>query len=192
MQKHYIDAATLLKDSVELALKVIENAYYPDLVVGIWRGGSTVAITMQEVFDFIGLECQHLPVVTRSYNGMKQQASISIEGLALLDGKVNTNGRILLVDDVWDTGRTIDSLLEALLPLLADRSPEIRVAVPYFKPGINQSPLSPDFHLHETDQWLVFPHELLGLNEEELVAGKNDLDGTLHNLLELRNRLGDR
>ena len=49
---------------------------------------------------------------------------------------------------------------------------EIRIATVYYKPTRNRSRLKPDFFVHETDRWLVFPHELQGLSEAEIAAHK--------------------
>ena len=58
-------------------------------------------------------------------------------------------------------------------------SPEIRIATPYYKPGNNKTSRRPDYYLHETEQWLVFPHELDGLTMEEIAANKPELSGLL-------------
>jgi hypothetical protein len=44
----------------------------------------------------------------------------------------------------------------------------MRVAVPWFKPTRNETDLVPDYYLHETAEWLVFPHELDALTLEEM------------------------
>ena len=44
------------------------------------------------------------------------------------------------------------------------------ISVVSYKPQHNQSALVPDYHLHTTDDWLVFPHELLDLDEQQLLA----------------------
>ena len=48
----------------------------------------------------------------------------------------------------------------------------MRVATPWFKPGNNQTRMTPDYYIHETDKWLVFPHELKGLSEADILANK--------------------
>ncbi|MFT7532705.1 MAG: hypothetical protein ACI9FD_003738, partial [Gammaproteobacteria bacterium] len=40
------------------------------------------------------------------------------------------------------------------------------------KPNNNKTDRVPDFYLHETDHWLVFPHELKGLSDEEINQNK--------------------
>ena len=54
-------------------------------------------------------------------------------------------------------------------------TPEIKIATPYFKPSKNQPDKRPDFYLHETDKWLVFPHEIDGLTIEEMEMNKPEL-----------------
>ena len=54
-------------------------------------------------------------------------------------------------------------------------TPEIKVATPYFKPNKNKTNRKPDFYIHETEKWLVFPHELEGLSIEEIVQNKPSL-----------------
>ena len=49
---------------------------------------------------------------------------------------------------------------------------DIRIATPWFKPANNQTDLEPDYYLHKSDDWLVFPHELNGLTREEVEANK--------------------
>jgi len=52
---------------------------------------------------------------------------------------------------------------------------QIKVATPWYKPGNNATGRVPDYYLHETGRWLVFPHEVTGLTEDELAAGKRRL-----------------
>jgi hypothetical protein len=46
------------------------------------------------------------------------------------------------------------------------------VATVYYKPSKRQVDFAPDYFVHETDKWLVFPHELQGLSEDEIAAHK--------------------
>jgi hypothetical protein len=49
---------------------------------------------------------------------------------------------------------------------------DVRLAMPYYKPSKNKSSRTPDFYLHETDQWLVLPYELTGLSIDEIQTSK--------------------
>jgi len=80
---------------------------------------------------------------------------------------------LLIIDDVFDSGRSLEAVIDELRRRTAERCPaEIRIATVYYKPVRNRSRLKPDFFVHETDRWLVFPHELQGLSEAEIAAHK--------------------
>ena len=61
-------------------------------------------------------------------------------------------------------------------------TPEIKVATPFFKPSKNQTDRRPDFFIHETDQWLIFPHELEGLTFEDIKENKPELKNLLEQI----------
>ena len=91
----------------------------------------------------------------------------------------------MIVDDVHDTGNSIKQTITDIKKACKKNTPEIRIATPYFKPNKNQTENKPDYYLHETDQWLVFPHELEGLSFEELKSNKPELESLLSNIKEL-------
>ena len=39
----------------------------------------------------------------------------------------------------------------------------------------NKTKRKPDYYLHETDKWLVFPHELEGLSMQEIKDNKPEV-----------------
>ena len=79
---------------------------------------------------------------------------------------------MLIVDDVHDTGVSVDQIINDIKKACKKNTPEIKVATPYFKPNNNETSRTPDYFLHETDQWLVFPHELEGLSAKEIAENK--------------------
>jgi len=89
--------------------------------------------------------------------------------------KLKAEDSLLIVDDVYDTGLSIQQIITDLKKVLKENSPEIKVATPYFKPRNNKTDFKPDYYLHETEQWLVFPHELEGLTKEEIKTNKPEL-----------------
>ena len=94
----------------------------------------------------------------------------------------NAGDRLLIVDDVFDSGRSVKALIKAIRKQSRLNTPsEIRVACPWYKPSKNSVDFEPDYYLHESEEWLVFPHELDGLELSEIAEGKQDLS----NILEL-------
>ncbi|KZN50568.1 phosphoribosyltransferase [Pseudoalteromonas luteoviolacea] len=176
-EKCYITAQQLLEDSFRLAAQVYEDGFRPDFIIGIWRGGAPIGIAVQEYYDYKGIETDHIAVRTSSYYGIGQQSKeIKVHGLHYIIENANADDSLLIVDDVFDSGRSIYALREKLGELMRLNLPkDIRVACPYYKPTNKKVPMTPDYYIHESDEWLVFPHELSGLTPDELIAGKSDL-----------------
>jgi hypoxanthine phosphoribosyltransferase len=95
---------------------------------------------------------------------------------------------LLIVDDVYDTGMSISKVISDLEFACKKNTPEIRVATPYFKPTKNKTDRTPDYFIHETDQWLVFPHELQGLSMDEIKENKPELDSLIKNIESLKSK----
>jgi hypothetical protein len=172
--KQYISAEQLLDDSFRLGKQILESGFRPHFIVGIWRGGAPVGITVQELLDFFGIHTDHIAIRTSFYKGIEQRDShIRVHGLQYVIDNVDADEGLLIVDDVYDTGLSIEAVIENLRERARRNMPrEIRVATAYFKPGNNRTRRVPDYFIHETDKWLVFPHELNGLSREEILNRK--------------------
>ena len=177
MDKHFISAADLLRDSFLLAEQIYASGFRPNFIVGVWRGGAPVGIAVQEYLEYKGLESDHIAIRTSSYYGIDQQdKDVRVHGLQYIIDRANNDDNLLIVDDVFDSGRSITAVLRELKEKSRRNLPEtIRIACPWFKPKKNQTEVIPDYYVHETDQWLVFPHEINGLTEAEIRLGKPDM-----------------
>ena len=179
MQKRYIQEQELLEDSYRLAVKIYESGYRPDFIVGVWRGGSTVGIYVQECLQYLGLETDHIAIRT-SYRGMddylqklEQGVEVHAHGLQYLYENMNAGDALLIVDDVYSTGRNVAAVIDRLqAKTKRNMSGDVRVAAPYYKSGLNQSGREPDYFLHDYEGWLVLPYELTGLSDEEIANNK--------------------
>jgi hypoxanthine phosphoribosyltransferase len=181
VDKTFISAQELLEDSFRLAHRIYEDGFHPNFIVGIWRGGTPVGIAVQEYFEFRQIETDHIAVRTSSYYGIDRQSKeIRVHGLHYLIENANAEDTLLIVDDVFDSGRSVDALIRTIRELSRNNTPgDIRVACPWYKPSKNKVDFEPDYYLHESDEWLVFPHELDGLELSEIREGKKDLASIL-------------
>lgn len=177
MDKLYISSQELLEDSFRLAARIFASGFRPHFIVGIWRGGSPVGIAVQEYFEFRGAQTDHIAIRTSSYTGIGEQAkTIRVHGLHYIIENVNADDSLLIVDDVFDSGRSIEAVLQELGEKTRRNMPQdLRIACPWYKPLQSKVDIVPDYYLRETDKWLVFPHELAGLTLEEIREGKTDL-----------------
>ena len=176
-EKRYLTAQELLTDSFELGLRIFKSGFKPSFIIGIWRGGTPVGIAVQEMMDHLGIKTDHIAIRTSSYYGIdKREKRVRVHGLEYVIRRANWEDEMLIVDDVFDTGNSIKAVLETLERKMRRNLPgDIRIATPWYKPAKNVTDIVPDYFIHETDQWLVFPHELDGLSREEIFANKPDV-----------------
>jgi hypothetical protein len=177
IDKIYISADELLSDSFKLGVQIHNSGFKPDFIVGVWRGGTPVGIAIQEILSYLGNDTDHIAIRTSSYQGLnKQKKSVRIHGLSYLIRNINAEDKLLLVDDVLDSGKSVQAIIDTLKVKSRKNTPEdIRIAVPWYKPKKNKTNIVPDYYLHETDDWLIFPHEMEGLSKEEIFANKKGL-----------------
>ena len=182
--KHYISAQQLLLDSLELGRQVLTSGFRPNYIVGVWRGGTPVGIAVQELLDFYGVKTDHIAIRTSSYSAIeRQENSVRVHGLSYLTRAMNSEDSLLIVDDVFDSGLSVKAIIDKLKDRARKNLPhDVRVATAYFKPTKNRTDFKPDYYAHETDRWLVFPHEMDGLTEEELREHKPHLVPLLEEL----------
>jgi hypoxanthine phosphoribosyltransferase len=173
-EKRYLTAQELLNDSFELGLRIFKSGFRPSFIIAVWRGGTPVGIAVQEMLDHLGVKTDHIAIRTSSYYGIKKrEKKVRVHGLEYVIKQANWEDGLLLVDDVFDTGSSIKAIMEALKTKMRRNLPkDIRIATPWFKPKYNVTDITPDYYIHDTDQWLVFPHELDGLTREEIFANK--------------------
>jgi hypoxanthine phosphoribosyltransferase len=176
MDKTVLSAQDLLEDSFRLGVEILESGFEPTLIIAIWRGGTPVGMAVQEVFAYCGVESDHIAIRTSSYSGVDERGAVAVHGLNYIIKKIRRRDRVLIIDDVFDTGNTIKAVVQEIRDRARGNTPkEIRVAVPWFKPSRNETDMVPDFYLKETAEWLVFPHELDALTPEEMLAARPKL-----------------
>ena len=179
MKKKYIREKVLIQDSFKLAIKIFNSEFKPDFLVGLWRGGSTVGIYVQECLQHLGVQTDHISIRT-SYQGepdyqerIKKGREIRVHGLQYLLENLNHDQKLLIVDDVYGSGSSVNAVIKQLSERLKKNMPSnYKVAVPWYKPSKNTSGRVPDFYVHETDEWLVLPYELVGLDTNEIASSK--------------------
>jgi uncharacterized protein len=178
MDKIYISADELLSSSMKLGEQIIRDGFRPDFIVGVWRGGTPVGIAVQELMYFCDIKADHISIRTASYTGIgKQDKQVRVHGLHYLIDNMNAGDKLLILDDVFDSGRSIKAIIEALQTQMRKNMPhEVKVGTVYYKPGKNMTDRVPDYYTHKTEDWLIFPHELDGLSDEEIMTNKADAD----------------
>ena len=183
MEKHFINSESLIEDSFKLAWQVYEDGYRPNYIIGVWRGGTPIGVAVQEFFSVLGVPSDHIAIRTSHYTGIDERGfDVKVYGLNYIIKQVESEDSLLIVDDVHDTGVSIEKIVSDLKAACKKNTPEIRIATPYFKPSKNTTGRKPDYYLHETDKWLVFPHELEGLSLSEIKTNKPEVSDLIKHI----------
>jgi len=176
LDKRFVTESDLLQDAYRLGVAIANSDFRPSVIVGLWRGGSTVGIYVQECLQYLGIATDHIAVRT-SYRGLDSygrmvddpEREIRVHGTQYLLETLNREDGLLIVDDVFGSGLTMRAVTQRLTSRLKHNTPHrIRSAVVWHRPSANRTGESPDFHVHRTDDWLVMPYELAGLSDQEI------------------------
>ncbi|MBC7763266.1 phosphoribosyltransferase [Glaciihabitans sp. GrIS 2.15] len=132
--------------SRELAAQVHESGFVPDMVVAIARGGLLLAGSVAYALDV--KSCGAINV--EFYTGVDLRLDEPMMLSPMLDTPAVAGHRVLLVDDVSDSGRTLAMVLALLLTAEAD----VRSLCLYSKP---KTLLEPDYVWRKTSKWIAFP-----------------------------------
>jgi len=171
LQKTYLTGEQLLIDSFKLAEQVLLSGFRPTFIIAVWRGGAPIGIALQEYLSFHGIDTDNIAIRTSSYAaGIDLQSrTVKVHDLNYLVKSVQQHDRLLIVDDVFDTGRSIEAIIGQLAQRTRRNMPQdIRVAVPYYKPSRSEVSRIPDYFIHETAAWLKYPHSMEGLSVLEM------------------------
>jgi hypoxanthine phosphoribosyltransferase len=170
MNERFIDADELLQDSFQLAANIYEAGFEPDFLVGLWRGGSAVGIAVQEGLEYFGTKTDHIAIRTSytgaaSYSQMVSKAdSIRVHGLQYLLENLSAHHSLLIVDDVYSTGSSVNAVIRQLAAKTRRNLPQdIRVASVWY-------------------QWLVLPYEMSGFTLDELRENRPEMSALLDRL----------
>ncbi|MEO7126153.1 MAG: phosphoribosyltransferase [Nakamurella sp.] len=129
-----------------LAQQVADSSFTPDIVLGIARGGLIPAGSIAYALD-----CKNLFTLSvEFYTGVDSRLEVPVMLPPFLNAADLTNKQVLIVDDVADTGKTLELVREFCSGSVA----EARTAVLYAKP---HSIIQPDFVWRNTDKWINFP-----------------------------------
>ena len=178
--KQFLTEQDIMEDSFRLGVRIFNSGFRPTFIVGLWRGGSTVGIYVQECLQTLGVITNHISIRT-SYEGLSAynetvntpDRKVRVHGTQYLLENLNTIDNLLIVDDVFSTGMNVQAVISRLQSRLKRNTPQaLKVAALWYKPASRRTERAPDYFQHETDDWLVLPYELTGLSSSELEQHK--------------------
>jgi len=174
VRKLYISPQQLLEDSFCLAKKVMDSGFEPTFLVCLWRGGAPVGMAITEYFYYKGKPIpNHAAVRVSAYNHDQLKKELVVYNLDYLVKTIKNTDRLLLVDDIIDSGSSILVFLDELKKQCGENFPkDIRIASVFYKPAALEKISYPVYCMHETKNWIVFPHEIEGMTFDDMAKYK--------------------
>jgi hypoxanthine phosphoribosyltransferase len=183
MKKEFLPYDTVRNNALKLAYRIYTDGFVPDVIYVSLRGGAYLGNVISEYFKLIRREKGQRPVyyaavVARSYTGVGSAEQIRVEGWTYNPDYLRAGDRVLLVDDIFDSGKTINHLAGLILERGIPRQ-DLKIAVhdyKFFHDKGDQLPVQPDYWCRRHDlsvrdeaYWIHYmSHELVGLSREEL------------------------
>jgi len=180
MHKEFLPYQTVRNNAIKLADRINREGFAPDVIYVSLRGGAYMGNVISEYFKILRRDRRpvyYAAVVARSYRDIGAQDKVRVDGWTYDPAYLRSGDKVLLVDDIYDSGRTVNHLVEIIMEQGIPRS-DVRVAVHDYKIRryvTKQLPVQPDYwcRFHELatpqdDFWIHYmSHELVGLTEEE-------------------------
>ncbi|MDR0583879.1 MAG: phosphoribosyltransferase [Treponema sp.] len=198
MKKEFLRFDTVRNNALKLAHRIYHDGFVPDVIYVSLRGGAYLGNMISEYFKVVHKgqrPVYYAAVVARSYTDVAKAEQIRIDGWTYSPAHLRVGDRVLLIDDIFDSGRTINYLAEVILDKGIPRR-DLKVAVhdyKYFVDKEKQLPIQPDYwcrkhevSIHDEGYWIHYmSHELVGLSESELEKNYYVLDPELQEVMRI-------
>ncbi|MDR1930123.1 MAG: phosphoribosyltransferase [Treponema sp.] len=196
MKKEFLPYDTVRDNALKLAGRIFNEGFLPDVIYVSLRGGAYLGNVISEYFKIVnrrGRPTYYAAVVARSYTDLRRAGQIKVEGWTYEPAHLRSGDKVLLVDDIFDSGETINHLAGIILEKGIPRE-DLKVAVhdyKFFYDKPSQLPVQPDYwcckhelSIHDEDTWIHYlSHELEGLAGEDLEKYYFRRDGELREVL---------
>jgi hypoxanthine phosphoribosyltransferase len=149
-QAPFVERDVVTWNALEVLVKDLAKQVGPDhdVLLAITRGGLVPAGMLAYLLGHRDILVAAVAFYDDAGQPGDQPAFLQFPADPLLHGK-----RVLIVDEVWDTGTTIEAVVERVR--LAGGNPT--TAVLHYKPGRSRVASEPDHHVVSTDAWVVYP-----------------------------------
>lgn len=197
MAKEFLSYENVRNDALKLVNKIYnEDHFVPDVIYCSLRGGAYMSNVISEYYKIVRKDKHpvlYAAVVARSYSDVRMATPrVYVDGWTYHPKNLRPGDQIMLIDDIYDSGNTIDALVNILYDYGVPRE-NIKVVVHDYKENHlkHQPPVKPDYWCRkfviekpEDDRWIHYmSHELVGLTKEELENNYYSNDPELKDVL---------
>ena len=198
MKKEFLQFDVERNNALKLAYHIYHDGFIPDVIYVSLRGGAYLGNIISEYFKIVhhgARPVYYAAVVARSYSDVAQSEKIRIDGWTYSPEHLRVGDKVLLVDDIFDSGKTINYLAQVILDRGIPRK-DLKVAVhdyKYFIDKKEQLPIQPDYwcrkhdvSINDDSYWIHYmSHELVGLSHTELEENYYEHDPELREALKV-------
>ena len=180
MIKEFLQFDIVRNNALKLAFRICNDGFMPDVIYVSLRGGAYLGNVISEYFKIVHKgprPVYYAAVVAHSYTAIAKSDKVRIDGWTYSPKHLRVGDKVLFVDDIFDTGKTINCLAQVILDKGIPRK-DLKIAVhdyKYFFDKPEQLPIQPDYwcrrfdlSLKDESRWIHYmSHELVGLTAEE-------------------------
>ncbi len=180
VNKEFISYDTIRNNAIKLAHRIHMDGFIPDVIYVSLRGGAYLGNVISEYFKIVRSEKRpvfYAAVVAHSYADIQKREQVRVDGWTYSPDYLRTGDKVLLIDDIYDSGRTVNHLTEIIMERGLPRA-DIKIAVHDYKIRdyiSDRLPIVPDYYCRkivvksrEDERWIHYmSHELMGLTREE-------------------------
>ena len=182
-RKEFVPYNVVRNNALKMAYRIHQEGFVPDVIYVSLRGGAYIGNVISEYFKIVRKNTRpvfYAAVVARSYTNINESDKVRIDGWTYSPKYLRSGDKVLLVDDIYDTGRTVNHLTEVIMEQGIPRK-DVKIAVHDYKICHYRNytcPIQPDYWCRrhviekaEDEIWIHYmSHELVGLSDEELEA----------------------
>jgi hypoxanthine phosphoribosyltransferase len=197
MVKEFLQFDTVRNNAIKLAFRIYSEGFVPNIIYVLLRGGAYMGNVISEYFKLVHKgehPILYAGVVARSYTDVGQSSKIQIDGWTYPIDRLKEGNKILMIDDIFDSGKTINHLAKTILDRGIPRK-DLKIAVhdyKYFIDKPEQLPIQPDYwcrkhemSVDDESMWIHYmSHELMGLSQEEIVENYYKQDPDLRKVMQ--------
>jgi hypoxanthine phosphoribosyltransferase len=181
VQKEKLNFTIVRNNGIKLAHRIYKEGFIPDIIYVILRGGGYIGNYVSEYFN--GVCKRKVPygaVATQCYLGVAQAGSVKVCGWIYPPSSLNGSEKVLLIDDIFDSGRTINHVVGLILKEGGIQRENLRIVVHDYKYCADkkeQCEYKPDYWCRMQDvsvrdsipRWISYgTYRLIGLSSSEV------------------------
>ena len=135
VEKEFLPYELVRNNALKMAHRIYHEGFYPDVIYVSLRGGVYLGNVISEYYKFVQRRARpvyYAAVVARSYTGIGECEEVKVEGWTYGADSLRTGDKVLLVDDIFDSGRTINHLSGIIMERGIPRK-DLKIAVHDYK-----------------------------------------------------------